>query len=156
MCNVIIIIILLWLIYYLKYLFYNIIFQNIIRIVCLRIVYSLSFDLRKFDLEYFHFFPFEFFHKEEGGYSCVLKSILWDTNNQSAVSSSLKSPLDWLWRMNTCFYYILLSILPERHVFPRASDMRFIIVIPLAASQQILNTKIHFHRKASLMHSRKF
>lgn len=67
-------------------------------------------------------------------------------NNRSAVSS-LKSPLDWSWRMNTCLAMLRFQFQPRRHVLPRAPSTWSIIII-LSANRQILNIEIYFCREA--------
>lgn len=107
-------------------------------------------------IEYFQFFSWNFFinYRRRGDISCILKSILWDTNNWNAVSSSLKSPLDWLWRMNTCFYYILLSISPERHVFRQELRIRDLSSSSHLQASRYWIPKFIFVEK--LMHSKEF
>jgi len=90
---------------------------------------------------------FNFLYKSQ---ERVLKSICRRYKNNWSAVSSLKSPLDWLWRMNTCLTMLRFQFQRRRHVLPRTPSTWSIIVI-LFANRQILN--IHFRRELCIMRS---
>jgi len=80
----------------------------------------------------------------------VLKSICRRYENNRSAVSSLKSPLDWSWRINTCLTMLRFQFQRRRHVLPRTPSTWSIIVI-LFANRQILN--IHFRRELCIVRS---